>query len=157
MRILHAYKVYLPSVYGGIPSVIAMLAALPKGFETRILVACERGIGCNYEFQGVNVEAVSSVGMIEKNAARNMQAVFRPIRTYDAMGIELRGAVRRFWNAQCLLVLSMTGGVAKNFRRRRLEQAAVRLVLEQELANILRDQSIEIGCLPGRIPALYRA
>ena len=64
MRILHAYKVYLPSVYGGIPSVIAMLAALPKGFETRILVACERGIGCNYEFQGVNVEAVSSVGMI---------------------------------------------------------------------------------------------
>lgn len=64
MRILHAYKVYLPSVYGGIPSVIAMLAALPKDFETKVLVTCERGIGRNYEFQGVNVEAVSSVGTV---------------------------------------------------------------------------------------------
>jgi len=65
MRILHAYKVYLPSVYGGIPSVIAMLAMLPRsGFETKILVACECGIGRKYEFEGVNVEAVSSIGTV---------------------------------------------------------------------------------------------
>lgn len=65
MRILHAYKVYLPSVYGGIPSVIAMLAMLPRnGFETEVLVACQRGIGRKYEFEGVNVEAVSSIGTV---------------------------------------------------------------------------------------------
>lgn len=95
--------------------------------------------------------------MIEKNTARNMQAVLRSIRTYDAVSIELRGAIGRFGNAQCLLVLGMTGRVAKNFGRRRLEQAAVRLVLEQKLANILRYQGVEIGCLPWRVPALYRA
>jgi len=65
MRILHAYKVYLPHVYGGIPSVIAMLAMLPReGFETEVLVACERGFGCRYKFEGVNVEAVSSIGTL---------------------------------------------------------------------------------------------
>jgi glycosyltransferase involved in cell wall biosynthesis len=65
MRILHAYKVYLPSVYGGIPSVIAMLSTLPRnGFETEVLVARERGIGHRYEFEGVNVEAVSSIGTL---------------------------------------------------------------------------------------------
>lgn len=65
MRILHAYKVYLPSVYGGIPSVIAMLATLPRDeFETEILVSSGRGIGCKYEFEGVRVEAVSSVATV---------------------------------------------------------------------------------------------
>ncbi|MDO8977934.1 MAG: glycosyltransferase [Afipia sp.] len=65
MRILHAYKVYLPNVYGGIPSVIAMLAMLQRlGFKTDVLVACPRGIGRKYEFEGVNVEAVSSIGTV---------------------------------------------------------------------------------------------
>lgn len=65
MRILHAYKVYLPNVYGGIPSVIATLAMLPrKEFETNVLVARERGIGLKYEFDGVNVEAVSSLATV---------------------------------------------------------------------------------------------
>ncbi len=65
MRILHAYKVYLPDVYGGIPSVIAMLAMLPRtSFETEVLVACERGFGRRYQFEGVNVEAVSSIGTL---------------------------------------------------------------------------------------------
>ncbi len=65
MRILHAYKVYLPNVYGGIPSVIAMLAMLQRlGFKTDVLVACPRGIGRKYDFEGVNVEAVSSIGTV---------------------------------------------------------------------------------------------
>ncbi|TKT72918.1 glycosyltransferase [Afipia massiliensis] len=65
MRILHAYKVYLPGVYGGIPSVIAMLTMLPRmGFQTEVLVACDRGMGRKYEFDGVNVEAVSSIGTV---------------------------------------------------------------------------------------------
>lgn len=65
MRILHAYKVYLPSVYGGIPSVIATLATLPQPeFETEVLVARERGIGGKYEFEGVQVEAVSSLATV---------------------------------------------------------------------------------------------
>ena len=65
MRILHAYKVYLPSVYGGIPSVIATLAVLPRPeFETEILVARGRGIGGTYEFEGVKVEAVSSLATV---------------------------------------------------------------------------------------------
>lgn len=65
MRVLHAYKVYLPSVYGGIPSVIATLAMLPRQqFETEVLVARGRGLGCTYEFEGVKVEAVSSLATV---------------------------------------------------------------------------------------------
>lgn len=65
MRILHAYKVYLPNVHGGIPSVIAMLAKLARlGFKTEILVARERGFACKYNFDGVDVEAVSSIGTV---------------------------------------------------------------------------------------------
>lgn len=65
MRILHAYKVYLPSVYGGIPSVIAMLGMLQRlGFKTDVLVAGQRGIGRKYAFEGVSVEAVSSIGTV---------------------------------------------------------------------------------------------
>lgn len=65
MRILHAYKVYLPTVYGGIPSVIATLATLPREeFETEVLVARGCGLGCRYEFEGVRVEAVSSLATV---------------------------------------------------------------------------------------------
>lgn len=65
MRILHAYKVYLPAVYGGIPSVIATLATLPREeFETEILVARACGVGGGYEFNGVKVEAVSSLATV---------------------------------------------------------------------------------------------
>ena len=64
MRVLHAYKVYLPGVYGGIPSVIAMLARLSQsGFATEILVAREYGFASRYSFEGIDVEAVSSFGM----------------------------------------------------------------------------------------------
>lgn len=63
MRILHAYKVYVPGVYGGIPSVIAMLAKLSRsGFDTQVLVARERGLARRYKFEGVEVEAVASIG-----------------------------------------------------------------------------------------------
>ncbi len=65
MRVLHAYKVYLPNVHGGIPSVIAMLATLQRlGVKTDVLVACQRGVGCKYEFEGVDVEAISSIGTV---------------------------------------------------------------------------------------------
>ena len=65
MRVLHAYKVYLPNVHGGIPSVIAMLATLRRlGVKTDVLVACQRGVGCKYEFEGVDVEAISSIGTV---------------------------------------------------------------------------------------------
>lgn len=65
MRVLHAYKVYVPGVYGGIPSVIAMLTKLSRsGFGTQVLVARERGFPRKYKFEGVDVEAVASVGMV---------------------------------------------------------------------------------------------
>lgn len=65
MRILHAYKVYVPAVYGGIPSVIAMLAKLSRsGLGTQVLVARECGFARKYEFEGVGVEAVASIGTV---------------------------------------------------------------------------------------------
>lgn len=63
MRILHAYKVYMSGVYGGVPAVIAMLAKLSQtGFQTRILAARSRGFAREYSVDGVPVSAASSIG-----------------------------------------------------------------------------------------------
>jgi glycosyltransferase involved in cell wall biosynthesis len=63
MRVLHAYKVYAPGLYGGIPSIIAMLAHLSRyGIDTRILVARDLGRAVEYEMDGIPVNAVSSMG-----------------------------------------------------------------------------------------------
>lgn len=63
MRILHAYKVYVSGVYGGVPAVIAMLAKLSQsGFQTLILVARSRGFAREYSVDGIPVIAGSSIG-----------------------------------------------------------------------------------------------
>jgi glycosyltransferase involved in cell wall biosynthesis len=65
MRVLHAYKIYLPDVYGGIPHVIATLAKLPRsGFESFVLVARSFGLGRSYAINGVAVSAVTSFGTV---------------------------------------------------------------------------------------------
>lgn len=63
MRLLHAYKIYLPDVHGGIPHVIATLAKLPRaGFDSLILVARAFGVGRSYRVDDVPVKAVTSLG-----------------------------------------------------------------------------------------------
>jgi rhamnosyl/mannosyltransferase len=63
MRILHAYKVYLPDIHGGIPHVIATLANLTsRGFDVAVLVARYFGLGRTYRVDGVFVNAVTSFG-----------------------------------------------------------------------------------------------
>jgi glycosyltransferase involved in cell wall biosynthesis len=65
MRILHAYKIYLPDVHGGVPHVIAMLAKLPRsGFQTFVLVARHFGFGRRYVIDGAAVSAVTSLGTL---------------------------------------------------------------------------------------------
>jgi len=57
MRVLHAYKVYLPDAYGGIPHVIAMLARLPRAkFESFVLVARAFGLRRCVSIGGAAVE-----------------------------------------------------------------------------------------------------
>lgn len=63
IRVLHAYKIYLPDVHGGIPHVIATLAKLPRaGFDGLILVARAFGLGRSYRIDEVQVKAVTSLG-----------------------------------------------------------------------------------------------
>jgi glycosyltransferase involved in cell wall biosynthesis len=63
MRVLHAYKIYLPDAYGGIPHVIAMLAQLPRAkFESFVLVARAFGLRRRFSIDGAAVEAVTSLG-----------------------------------------------------------------------------------------------
>ena len=65
MRVLHAYKVYLPDAYGGIPHVIAMLARLPRAkFESFVLVARAFGLRRCVSIGGAAVEAVTSLGTV---------------------------------------------------------------------------------------------
>jgi glycosyltransferase involved in cell wall biosynthesis len=65
IRILHAYKIYLPDVHGGVPHVIAMLAKLPRtGFETFVLVARYFGFARRYVVDDTKVSAVASFGTL---------------------------------------------------------------------------------------------
>jgi glycosyltransferase involved in cell wall biosynthesis len=65
MRVLHAYKIYLPEIYGGIPHVVATLAGLSRmGFETFILVARALGLGRDLVIDGAAVRAVTSWGTL---------------------------------------------------------------------------------------------
>ncbi|PSO23658.1 glycosyltransferase [Bradyrhizobium sp. MOS002] len=64
--ILHAYKVFVPDMDGGIPSVIRTLCVATKThFENQVLVARKRGAGKTYVTgEGINVEAVRSFGTL---------------------------------------------------------------------------------------------
>src|SRR4051794_37659016 len=64
--ILHAYKVFVPDMDGGIPSVIRTLCvATQTHFENQVLVARKRGAGKTYvPGEGINVEAVRSFGTL---------------------------------------------------------------------------------------------
>jgi len=65
MRVLHAYKVYFPDSYGGIPQVIETLTGLSRrGLETSILVARVLGFGRSFCTDGARVRAVSSLGTV---------------------------------------------------------------------------------------------
>jgi glycosyltransferase involved in cell wall biosynthesis len=61
-RILHTYKVFMPDLDGGIPSVIKTLCACTSNrFDNTVLVARKRGFGRSYVIEeGVRVEAVGS-------------------------------------------------------------------------------------------------
>ncbi len=65
MRVLHAYKVYFPDSYGGIPQVIETLTGLSRrGLETFILVARGLGFGRSFRTDSAAVQAVSSLGTV---------------------------------------------------------------------------------------------
>jgi glycosyltransferase involved in cell wall biosynthesis len=65
MRILHAYKIYLPDVHGGIPHVIDTLAGLSRtAFETFVLVARAFGFARSYVIDGAAVSAITSFGTL---------------------------------------------------------------------------------------------
>ncbi len=65
MRVLHAYKVYFPDSYGGIPQVIETLVGLSRrGVETFILVARVLGRGRSFGVDGATVRAVGSLGTL---------------------------------------------------------------------------------------------
>jgi len=65
MRVLHAYKVYFPDSYGGIPQVIETLTGLSRrGLDTSILVARVLGLGRRFRTAGAAVQAVGSLGTV---------------------------------------------------------------------------------------------
>ncbi len=63
MRTLHAYKIYRPDVYGGIPHVIAMLSKVDE-LTKRVLVAREFGLRRRFQDGNEDVISVSSLGTL---------------------------------------------------------------------------------------------
>lgn len=83
-----------------------------------------------------------------------MQSILRPVRADDLMSIELRDTIGRIWRASCLLILRGRDITSEHFGGRSLKQAALRLVPEQQLTNLLWHKSVDLTCLPRLHPAL---
>lgn len=62
MKIVHAYKIYMPDVFGGIPAVIHALTAPSGGHQQEIVVARRRGWTRRYSVDGTCVLAAASLG-----------------------------------------------------------------------------------------------
>jgi glycosyltransferase involved in cell wall biosynthesis len=63
MRVLHAYKIYWPDGYGGIPEVISVLGRL-DGTERRVLVARSFGLRRSFRDGTDDITAVGSLGTL---------------------------------------------------------------------------------------------
>ncbi len=62
---LHAYKVFPPDVMGGIPEVITRLAeGMSARHQSSVLIARSRGWGRQYFWNGVPIEAATSLGTV---------------------------------------------------------------------------------------------
>jgi len=65
LRVLQAYKIFMPDVHGGIPHVIATLTKLStSGVENLVMVARGFGFGRKYQFEETPVWAASSIGTV---------------------------------------------------------------------------------------------
>jgi glycosyltransferase involved in cell wall biosynthesis len=65
LRVLHAYKVFPPDVMGGIPEVIIRLAeGMAPRHQSSVLVARSRGWGRQYFWNGVPIDAATSLGTV---------------------------------------------------------------------------------------------
>lgn len=63
MRVLHAYKIYWPDGYGGIPQVISVLGEMDS-VEKHLLVARGFGLGRRFNDGTYDITAVSSFGTV---------------------------------------------------------------------------------------------
>ena len=57
MRILHAYKIFLPEINGGIPAVIAALLRIGQNVHNVVVVARRFGLAKRYVFDAAQVVA----------------------------------------------------------------------------------------------------
>jgi glycosyltransferase involved in cell wall biosynthesis len=65
LRILHAFKVFTPEVWGGVPEVIAYLArGMSPRHQSSVLVARNRGYRRSYLWDDIEVSAMSSLGAV---------------------------------------------------------------------------------------------
>lgn len=135
MRVLHAYKIYLPDSYGGIPQVIATLGQLSRrGLDTSVLVARAFGLGRNLSIDGVAVRAVGSLGTLMSMPialtyplvlawrARRADVVVShaPFPLADiglALGLPRRNALVVHWHAEVIGRPRLTRIMAPLFRR----------------------------------------
>jgi rhamnosyl/mannosyltransferase len=88
LRILHAYKIYRPDIEGGIPAVMSSLAQDPANANTHSILAARRfGAARRYILDGVDVEAVASLGTLFSTplAVGYVPAFMRGARSADVV------------------------------------------------------------------------
>jgi glycosyltransferase involved in cell wall biosynthesis len=135
LLVLHSYKVFPPDVLGGIPEVIACLAKgmLPR-HQSSVLVARNRGRRRRYALDGIQVEAVASLGTLFSSpiapsfpfaltrSARqaDLVAFHHPFPLNDigvACAIPRRTALVVHWHAEIVRQRLLAGLVAPFIRR----------------------------------------
>ena len=135
MRILHAYKIYRPDIEGGVPAVMACLAQDPEStFDHGIVCARRRGLARHGIIDGVDVDAVSSLGtlfstplapafiprFIAHARAADIVIHHAPLPLNDAailLGLPTRTALIVYWHAEIVGYAMLKKAVSPMIRR----------------------------------------
>ena len=120
MRVLHAYKAYMPELTGGIPEVISLLSrSMGPDIESRVIVCRRGGRRPPLDMDGITVEQVASWGQLLsmplapmfpialRRAARNVDLVVAhlPFPLNDAgiaLGLPERVTLVVHWHSDIL-------------------------------------------------------
>jgi rhamnosyl/mannosyltransferase len=149
-RILHAFKVFVPDVEGGIPSVIKTLCISTRDrFDNAVLVARKRGPKKHYVTdEGIEVEAVSSLGTaFSMPIAPTYPSAFLRRGSRSSLVVHhapfpLIDAAMPFLKAKVPLIVYWHADVASFPMLRKLVEPAMRRTLRRADKIIISDASI---------------
>ena len=174
MEVVHAYKIYRPDADGGIPQVISCLCSTKNpDVRARIVVSRARGPSRSMVFDGIQVDAVGSLGtafsmplspkfpIALHRAAKHADVVVHhapfPLTDIAALSLNPRTALVIYWHAE-VVGRGLLLAAAAPFMRAALSRADRIVVSDQSILNastLLRPYQSKCAVIPYGLDVRY--